>query len=467
MSFKVAASDFIYEKTGKLRDVYKISKKVGEGAFSSVRRIKHRVTGEKRAVKTVHKKSLRTEEEKNMVFNEVAILRSLDHPGIIKLHEYYQDEMNYYIITEFCSGGELFERILNQGCISESVAAEYMRQIFSILIYLQERGVVHRDLKPENFLLSGPEETAYLKLIDFGSSQFCTPGEIMTSKVGTPYYIPPEVLRKHYNYKCDLWSAGVLMFILLCGYPPFGGNTDQEILKKVSIGRFSFPSPEWDEISFEAKDLIEKLLNTDLTRRYDARQALSHSWIANASTLPLNRANAGQLLRNLRSFRSEQMLKKATIGFITSQLATKTEREEMMELFRSLDTDNSGTLSAREIKEGFSMLFGNEINDIDTEVEKIMKQVDLDGSGEIEYSEFVSATLSRQQLLSKERLEMAFRAFDLDGSGTITANELKEVLGKHHSYQEDMWSKLIAEADLNGDGVIDLTEFTKMMLAAF
>ncbi|OMJ67989.1 hypothetical protein SteCoe_34693 [Stentor coeruleus] len=487
MSFKVAASDFIYEKTGKLRDVYKISKKVGEGAFSSVRRIKHRVTGEKRAVKTVHKKSLRTEEEKNMVFNEVAILRSLDHPGIIKLHEYYQDELNYYIITEFCSGGELFERILNQGCISESVAAEYMKQIFSILIYLQERGVVHRDLKPENFLLSGPEETAYLKLIDFGSSQFCTPGEIMTSKVGTPYYIPPEVLRKHYNYKCDLWSAGVLMYILLCGYPPFGGNTDQEILKKVSIGRFSFPSPEWDEVSFEAKDLIEKLLNTDLTRRYDARQALAHSWIANASTLPLNRANASQLLHNLKNFRSEQMLKKATIGFITSQLATKNEREEMMELFRSLDTDNSGTLSAKEIKEvfrsldtdnsgtlsakeikeGFRLLFGSEINDIDTEVEKIMKQVDLDGSGEIEYSEFVSATLSRQQLLSKERLEMAFMAFDLDGSGTITANELKEVLGKHHSYQEDMWSKLIAEADFNGDGVIDLTEFTKMMLAAF
>ena len=277
MDFKIASSDFIFEHTGKLRDIYKISKKVGEGAFSSVRRIKHRITGEKRAVKTIHKKSLRSEEEKNMVFNEVAILRALDHPNIIKLHEYYQDDLNYYIITEFCGGGELFERILAQGTISEAQAAEYMRQILSILVYLEEKGIAHRDLKPENFLLSSTSNDAYLKIIDFGSSQFYHPGEIMASKVGTPYYIPPEVLKKHYNYKCDLWSAGVVMYILLCGYPPFGGNTDQEILKRISVGKYSYPSPEWDEISSDAKDLIEKLLCTDVTRRLDARAALNHN----------------------------------------------------------------------------------------------------------------------------------------------------------------------------------------------
>ena len=204
MNFKVAASDFVFEKTGKLRDAYKISKKLGEGAFSSVRRIKHRVTGEKRAVKTIHKKSLRSEEEKNMVFNEVAILGALDHPNIIKIHEYFQDDLNYYIITEYCAGGELFDRILAHGSITEATAAEYMRQIFGVLIYLQEKGIAHRDIKPENFLLSGTTEDAYLKFIDFGSSQFYTSGEFMNSKVGTPYYIPPEVLRKHYNYKCDI-----------------------------------------------------------------------------------------------------------------------------------------------------------------------------------------------------------------------------------------------------------------------
>ena len=205
----------------------------------------------------------------------------------------------------------------------------------------------------------------------------------------------------------------------------------------------------------------------DVSRRIDARDALSPSWIMNASRVPLNRDSVGYLMRNLRNFKSEQLLKRATIGFIISQLATKTEREEMMELFKSLDTDNNGSLSPAEIKEGFVSLFGNEINDIDTEVAGIMKQVDFNGSGEIEYSEFISATLNRQQLLSRERLQIAFESFDLDGNGTISADELKQVLGKFHNYDEGVWENIISEVDLNGDGVIDLSEFTKMMLSSF
>ena len=353
MNLKVSSADFIYERSGKLRDVYKISKKIGEGAFSSVRIIKHRVTGEKRAVKTVHKRSLRTEEEKAMIFSEVSILASVDHPNVIKLHEYYQDELNYYIITEYCSGGELFERILSQGNISEATAAEYMRQIFSILSYLQDLKIVHRDLKPENFLMSSSADNAYLKIIDFGASKKYLPGELMTQKVGTAYYVAPEVLHMSYDYKCDTWSAGVLMFILLCGYPPFGGTTDREIFAKIELGKFEFQSPDWDLISFEAKDLLTNLLQVDVNRRYDARQALSHPWIGNARSDPITPTLTSNLFTNLRSFRSGQMLKKATIGFIISQLSTRTEREEMMGLFRSLDTDNSGTLSAEEIKAGF------------------------------------------------------------------------------------------------------------------
>ena len=467
MNFRISSSDFIYERTGKLRDTYKISKKVGEGAFSSVRIIKHRVTGEKRAVKTIHKRSLRTDEEKAMIFSEVSILSSLDHPNIIKLHEYYQDELNYYIITEYCSGGELFERILSQGSISEATAAEYMRQIFSILSYLHENRIAHRDLKPENFLLSSSASNAYLKIIDFGVSKVCSPGEYMNVKVGTAYYIAPEVIAKRYDDKCDVWSAGVIMFILLCGYPPFGGTNDSEILKKISAGRFTFQSPDWDSISQEAKNLIENLLRMEPGARFDARQALNHPWIGNACNDPIFPSSANMLFRNLRNFRSEQMLKKAAIGFIVSQLSTRSEREEMMELFRSLDTDNSGTLSAEEIKAGFLRVFSNDAIDIDAEVDRILKEVDLNGSGVIEYSEFVSATLSKIQLLSKERLETAFKAFDLDGSGSISASELKEVLGRSGKYDDEIWEKIIAEVDLNNDGVIDINEFTKMMLTAF
>lgn len=466
MDLIISPADFIFEKEGKLRDVYKISKKIGDGAFSSVRKIKLRETGEKRAVKAIHKKSLTTEEERQMVFTEVRILKILDHPNTIRLHEFYQDDKNYYIITEFCSGGELFDRIISGDMISEAVAAEYMQQILSVLVYLHDRNIAHRDLKPENLLMTNPSKEAGIKVIDFGSSKIFRPGEIMLERVGTPYYIAPEVLKNRYTEKCDIWSAGVIMYIMLCGFPPFGGNTDKEIMQKVSVGRFSFPSPEWDNVSFEAKDFIEKLLNPNDSTRVSAREAFAHPWLLNATRVHLNPIGAGPILRNLQTFRAKEKLKKATLNFISSQLTTREERETMTDFFRALDTDQNGTLSKEELKQGFAELFGNSVENIDSEIDRIMNEVDINKSGEIDYSEFISATLNRNTLLSKQRLETAFKAFDLDNSGAIDADELKMVLGKYHQYDDSFWQELIKECDTNGDGVIDLAEFTKMMLAS-
>lgn len=463
-NLKVSGADFVTEKKGKLRDSYRIGNKLGDGAFGSVRKITHRVTGEIRAVKTIHKKNLRSEEERHTFFNEVSVLRSLDHPNILKLYEFYQDDKNFYLITELCSGGELFDRIISHGSFTEAMGANYMNQILSVTAYCHDRNVVHRDLKPENFLLDTTAEDANLKVIDFGTAQFFTAGTPLTSKFGTPYYIAPEVLKCHYDEKCDVWSAGVNMYILLCGYPPFGGSNDDQILKKISVGRFAFPSPEWDFISFEAKDLITKMLTFEPSRRISAREALQHPWLNNASHTPINTDTARGIFTNLQSFRSEQKLQKATYAFISSQLATKKEREEMIELFKVLDTDHSGTLSRQELVEGFNNLYSDEVEDIEAEVDRIMGQVDTDGSGEIDYSEFVAASMNRNKLLSRERLEAAFKAFDIDGSGTISADELKALLGKNHAYGDDMWVDIIREVDQNGDGVIDLREFTEMML---
>ena len=286
----------------------------------------------------------------------------------------------------------------------------------------------------------------------------------MTQKFGTPYYIAPEVLKKTYNHLCDVWSAGVNMYILLCGFPPFGGQTDDQILKRVSVGRFSFPSPEWDNISFEAKDLISKMLNVDYSRRITAVDALQHPWLSNASKAPINANTARSLFQNLKTFRTERKLQKATLSYIISQLSTKEDKQEMLELFKSLDKDSSGTLSKQELIEGFHLIFGDEVEDVVLEVDRIIAQVDSNQSGDVDYSEFVLATMNRQKLLCREKLESAFKAFDLDGSGSISADELKGILGRYHNYDETMWQELIKEADNNGDGVIDLKEFIEMML---
>ena len=465
MDLIISPADFIFEKEGKLRDVYKIGQKLGDGAFSTVRKLKVRETGEKRALKSIHKKSLQSEEERQTVFTEVGILKTLDHPNIVRLHEFYQDEKNYYIITELCTGGELFDRIISAESISEAVAAEYMRQLLSVLIYLHDRNIAHRDLKPENLLMVNASRESPIKVIDFGSSKVYRPGEVMHERVGTPYYIAPEVLRNQYTEKCDVWSAGVIMYIMLCGFPPFGGVSDKEIMHKVSLGKFSFPSPEWDNISFEAKDFIERLVNPNEVTRLTARQALAHPWLMNADRVHINPEYAAPLLRNLQNFSAKQKLKKATLNFISSQLITNEERAEMTEIFRSLDTDQNGTLSKEELKQGFLKYFGSSFENIDSEIDRIMIETDINRSGEIDYTEFISATLSRQQLLSKQRLEAAFKTFDLDQSGGIDADELKAVLGKYHTYQDSFWQELINECDLNGDGVVDLNEFMKMMLA--
>jgi calcium-dependent protein kinase len=460
----VTSGDFVKERTGAIRDTYRIGGKLGDGAFGSVRKITHRVTGEVRAVKTIHKKSLRTPEEQATFFNEVSVLRALDHPSILKLYEFYQDDKNYYLITEFCAGGELYDRIINAGSFSEAVAAGIMRQILSCIMFCHSKGVVHRDLKPENFLFENSSPNSPLKVIDFGTAQFFTPGQVLTAKFGTPYYIAPEVLRKHYNEKCDIWSAGVNMYILLCGFPPFGGNSDEQILKKVAAGRFNFPSPEWDSISAEAKDLITMMLTLDLDRRPTAREALSHRWLQHASHEPLNASSASGIFRNLQSFKTERTLQKATLTFIASQLSTNAEKADMITIFQSLDSDNSGTLSRDELIRGFEQLFGAQVEDVESEVDRIMEEVDTDRSGEIDYTEFAIATMNRQKLVSREHLETAFRAFDLDGNGTISKDELRTMLGGNKHYSDEVWEGIVKEVDQNGDGVIDFREFMDMMM---
>ena len=201
--FKISATDFINERRGSLHETYNIGETLGEGAFGVVKKITHKVTKEVRAVKILDKKNFKTEAERESFFNEVAIQRALDHPNITKIFEYFQDDKNYYIISELCSGGELFDKIVDSGSFSEAKAATYMKDILSVISYCHSQKVVHRDLKPENFLLDSKEENAHLKAIDFGASKFFVRNEYNNQLIGTPDYMAPEVIKKKYNEKCD------------------------------------------------------------------------------------------------------------------------------------------------------------------------------------------------------------------------------------------------------------------------
>ena len=322
---KIKASNFVMQHAGKLRDHYRIGKMLGSGAFGEVRVCVHRESGSQRAVKVLRKSHM-DDDEKKMLFNEINNLKDLDHPNILKMYEFFEDEKRYYIVTDICKGGELFDEIVARGKFSERDAAMLMKQVLSCINYCHSNHIVHRDLKPENILLEQNKEFDQIKIIDFGTSLVFDEKKKLDEKLGTPYYIAPEVLAKNYGAKCDIWSCGVITYITLSGIPPFNGASDQEIMKKVKLGKFSFQDAVWANVSDDAKDFITQLLTKDQEKRPSAEQALQHPWIKQAheaQVANLQKETALDALTNLQNFNASSKLKQATYAFIASQLLSK------------------------------------------------------------------------------------------------------------------------------------------------
>lgn len=276
--FIIRKSTMIVKNEQCIDSVYKRdSKQLGKGTYGEVSGATHIETGQRRAIKVIARSKIRNWERFQ---TEVKILQTLDHPNVIKLYEYFEDDTNVYLVTELCTGGELFDRIIKEEYFNEKKAARIFKQILQALNYCHSMNIVHRDLKPENFLFVSPDENSDLKIIDFGLSKIMEGGKLqrMKTRAGTPYYISPEVLAGNYDASCDLWSAGCMLYILLCGYPPFYGDNNQEILQMVKTGVFDFDGEEWDDIDSNAKDLIKKLI-TRPERRMDAAEALQHGWL--------------------------------------------------------------------------------------------------------------------------------------------------------------------------------------------
>lgn len=310
-NIKVKANQFVMQHAGKLRDHYRIGKMLGSGAFGEVRVCVQRESGQQRAVKVLRKSHM-DEDEKKMLFNEINNLKDLDHPNILKMYEFFEDDKRYYIVTDICKGGELFDEIVARGKFTENDAACLMKQVLSCINYCHTNHIMHRDLKPENILLEQNKEFDQIKIIDFGTSVSFSEESVLNEKLGTPYYIAPEVLAKNYGPKCDLWSCGVITYIVLSGMPPFNGSTDQEIMKKVKIGKFTFADPVWNNVSEQGKDFITQLLTKDPDQRPNAAQALNHPWIQEAKTAALEKLDSNvavSALTNLKSFNAESKLK--------------------------------------------------------------------------------------------------------------------------------------------------------------
>jgi calcium-dependent protein kinase len=333
-----------------------------------------------------------------------------------------------------------------------------MKNILMAVAYCHSQNIVHRDLKPENILLefyNNDKENFSIKMIDFGTSREFKPGVKLSEKTGTPYYIAPEVLRKRYDEKCDLWSCGVIMYILLSGEPPFNGNNDAEILKNVEVGVYDLEIEPFKYVSEDAKFLIRKLLEFEPGKRFSAVEAMETKWIKElAPNAKLSGEIASKILANLKTFRADQKLQEATLAFIVNQLISKEETAELKKVFMELDANNDGKLSYQEIVEGYRRMYNSPQPEI--EAQKIMSSVDADNNGYISYEEFIRATVDRTKIITDQKLESAFKLFDKNGDGFISAVEIKEVLGRDSSINDEIWNAVVKEVDVNGDGEISL-----------
>ncbi|CAG9333134.1 unnamed protein product [Blepharisma stoltei] len=461
---KIEASNFVWKGKGSIKDHYKMEEQLGKGAFGFVRLATHIATGQKRAIKTIHKSSIINDDaERKKFISEIEILRKADHPNIVKLYEFYEDEEHYHLVTEHVKGGELFDYIIKSKMLSEKIAAHFMSQLLSAVLYCHANNIVHRDLKPENLLLETQANDANLKVIDFGTSAIFEPCKNLTQKYGTAYYIAPEVLRKDYNEKCDIWSCGVILYILLCGKPPFYGRNDRDIIRRVEKGEFSMKGSEWDVISPQAKLLISKMLDFDPQTRISASEAVQDEWICRfTDKSDLTETQELTSLDVLKSFRAEEKLQYAVLSFISSQLISREESKQLTEMFRSLDINGDGKISKDELLEAYSKTLGRSA--AIHQVEQIMAKVDANNSGFIDYSEFMMAATALETLISKENLKSAFTAFDADGNGKISAKELKMFLGTDLAVSDMVWKDMISEVDLDGDGEVDIVEFENMMI---
>ncbi|PIN12016.1 Ca2+/calmodulin-dependent protein kinase, EF-Hand protein superfamily [Handroanthus impetiginosus] len=356
----------------RISDKYILGRELGRGEFGVTYLCTDRETREALACKSISKKKLRTAVDIEDVHREVAIMSSLpEHPNIVKLRATYEDNEAVHLVMELCEGGELFDRIVARGHYSERAAAGMAKTIAEVVRMCHQHGVMHRDLKPENFLFANKKENSALKAIDFGLSVFFKRGEKFSEIVGSPYYMAPEVLKRNYGPEVDIWSAGVILYILLCGVPPFWAETEQGVALAILRGILDFKREPWPQVSESAKSLVGQMLEPDPKKRLTAQQVLE----------------SVDKVRVLADLDGNGVLDYGEFVAVTIHLQRMENDEHFRRAFMCFDKDGSGYIELDELREALADESGE--TDLDV-LNDIMREVDTDKDGQISYNEFVA-----------------------------------------------------------------------------
>ncbi|KAF8690751.1 hypothetical protein HU200_041135 [Digitaria exilis] len=459
-------TDFGYDKDFEAR--YALGKLLGHGQFGYTFAAVDRASGDRVAVKRIDKNKMVLPVAVEDVKREVKILKALQgHENVVHFYNAFEDDNYVYIVMELCEGGELLDRILakKDSRYSEKDAAVVVRQMLKVAAECHLHGLVHRDMKPENFLFKSTKEDSPLKATDFGLSDFIRPGKRFRDIVGSAYYVAPEVLKRKSGPESDVWSIGVITYILLCGRRPFWDKTEDGIFKEVLKNKPDFRRKPWPNITPAAKDFVQKLLVKDPRARLTAAQALSHDWVregGKASEIPLDIS----VLHNMRQFVKYSRFKQFALRALASTLNSE-ELSDLRDQFDAIDVDKNGTISLEELKQALAKDVPWRLKG--PRVLEIIEAIDSNTDGLVDFEEFVAATLHVHQLVEhdtekwKSLSQAAFSKFDVDGDGYITSDELRML---QHTGMKGSIDPLLEEADIDKDGKISLDEFRRLLKTA-
>jgi calcium-dependent protein kinase len=482
-NLKINKESFITINKGDITQFYQVIKKIGEGAYGKIYKVKNKQSGDIRAMKQITKSKI---PDITKFQTEIQILSMVDHPNIVRLFEVIEDDKYFNLLQELCTGGELYKKYQTTQ-LKEKEIAKIFNQIMSAVAYCHEKGIVHRDLKLENILFASEDPDSPIKIIDFGFSVLLgkkptikneekekknsegnnDPKKFgfkrLKSKVGTLYYISPEIIKGNYDEKCDIWACGVILYILLTGNPPFSGNTDKEVYNLITQIKYDFDKEKWKNISKYARDLIKNML-TPAKNRYTAKQVLASKWFE----VKLKNENDKNIdildYRHINKYKTFNKFKQAILTFIASRLSSE-ESKKMQNIFFNIDEDKKGFITFEDFRK--YIINEYDIDDLienEEELRKGFQSVDIDHNNKIDYTEFLAANLDEKIFLKEDKLKEAFRTFDINDTGAIKKEDIIRVLKLENiPDKNEIANSIIKENDFDKDGKINFKDFLSAM----
>ncbi|CAD8048770.1 unnamed protein product [Paramecium sonneborni] len=391
---------------------YEQKDKIGQGAYGSVYKAVHQVSKQVRAVKVINKLNIKY---KDRLLSEITIMELLDHPNILRLFETFEDAENLYMVLEICQGGDVFDKVLEKGCLSVDEAFKVYIQYMRAVNYYQGFKIVHRDLKPENFLFQKKNDMNSVIVIDFGIAKRGV--DKLKTKSGTAYYVAPEVLDGLYDYKCDVWSAGVVLYVILCGYPPFYGENEKEILIEIKSGTLQFEGDEWQGISQEIKDFIKQQV-CPAQNRAIPKDLLSHKLITQYNQKFVNDFKLISM-QNLNQWVKYHPLRRLALYYLSTQIDS-CDLSNQKNTFFFINSSQSGLITQQELA---SYLKVNK-----QDIQKLWPYIDCNSNGYLDYFEFVALTLTPQDY--QKQLQFMFD-FLSQSEKVITQKSIKFIFDQN------------------------------------